>query len=141
MVKLINTSRFSSFMEEIEKTMRSNHDAHDLLLGILYNFPEEANWDEIKFHEALYKFSLKYRILDKYSFENFNGSKYCNAFGKVFDLLELSGLLKRKVDKTKLFLEVIRAHFDEEIKKTFEERDLNDISNLAEDLMIELNIA
>ena len=72
------------------KEQRSNHDAHDLLLGILYYFPENAKWDELSFHEALYKISKNYKVLKFLKFKELSGNLYCEDLGKVFDLLELS---------------------------------------------------
>ena len=111
-------------MEEIIKTERKHHDAHDILLGILYYFPEEAKWEELAFHEALSKIAFKYRFLDNFVFTEQSGIPYCKNLGKVFDLLELSGLFKRKSEYTKLYLAVIQGYFDDEIKPTFEEKDL-----------------
>jgi|SRR3989344_4129701 len=128
-------------MEELIKVQRSKHDAHDLLLGILYYFPEEAKWDELGFHETLSKIALKYRILDNFAFNDLHGLPYCPDFGKVFDLLELSGLLKRNEDYIKLFIDIIRGHFDEEIKPTFEDKDLDMLKELSLDLQKALGIA
>ena len=127
-------------MEEIIKTERRNHDAHDIILSILYYFPEEAKWDELSFHEALHKVIFRYRILDRLEFKNTNGIYYSDEIGKVFDLLELSGLLKRKEDSIKLWLEIIKSHFDGELRQSFIDADLEDLRSLSEEIQKLLGI-
>ena len=127
-------------MEEIIKTERRNHDAHDIILSILYYFPEEAKWDELSFHEALHKVIFRYRILDTLEFKNTNGIYYSDEIGKVFDLLELSGLLKRKEDSIKLWLEIIKSHFDGELRQSFIDADLEDLKSLSEEIQKLLEI-
>ncbi len=122
------------------KLQRTNHDAHDILLGVLYYFPENAKWDEISFHEAFFKLKEKSESLITLSFEEVAGSFYCEDLGKVFDLLELSGLLKRKEEFILLELDLIKAHFDEEIKVTFSENDLMRLYELSEELQKALGI-
>ena len=116
------------------KEQRSNHDAHDLLLGILYYFPENAKWDELSFHEALYKISKNYKVLKFLKFKELSGNLYCEDLGKVFDFLELSGILTRRNEFTELDVKLIQSFFDEEIKQTFPENEINSIEEIADEL-------
>lgn len=128
-------------METLVKQQRNEHDAHDIILGILCYFPKHGKWDEMMFHEFLSKLSNNYQILSRLEFSDLAGNVYCEEVGKVFDLLELCGLLKRREETTELDLEVIRLNFEEEIKQTFNEEILNSLLAISEELKIELNLA
>lgn len=128
-------------METIVKQERKEHDAHDIMLGILSLFPKEGKWDELQFHESMSKINKNYEVLNKLEFSELAGNVYCEEIGKVFDLLELCGLLKRKEEITELDLEVIKINFEEEIKNTFDLEALNKISAISEELKEDLQLA
>ena len=125
-------------MEELIKVQRSKHDAHDLLLGILYYFPDEAKWDELGFHEALKKHYDDSII--KLEFGKIDDNVYSQEAGKIFDLLELSGIISRKKDKTRIELKLLKGHFDEEIRPTFSEKDIEKIDKISKNIQEELMI-
>ena len=126
-------------MEEIIKEQREKHDAYDLVLGILKDFPEEAEWDEMSFYESLFKNNNINTIL-KLEFTEVEGKTYCEELAKVFDLMELSGLLIRRHERIRLDLKLIKSYFDLEIRPTFSEEDLKLITKLSENIQKELEL-
>ncbi len=126
-------------MEKIVKTQREKHDMHDLLLGILKDFPEDAVWDELGFYEVLYKNNNLNPILN-INFVEIEGKHYCEDLAKVFDLMELSGLLIRRHERIRLDLGLIKSHFELEIKPTFNEIELDSLNKLSKKIQNELKI-
>ena len=114
------------------------HDVPDLIIGILYTFPEESEWDELGFHEALKKHYDDSII--KLEFGKIDDNVYSQEAGKIFDLLELSGIISRKKDKTRIELKLLKGHFDEEIRPTFSEKDIEKIDKISKNIQEELMI-
>ncbi len=125
-------------MEKITKTQRERHDIHDLIIGILYTFPVEAKWDELRFHEALKKHYDNSIV--KIEFGKIDENIYAQDVGKIFDLLELSGVVSRKHEKTRIDIELLQGHFDEEIKPTLNESEIQKIDRLSKKIQEELKI-
>ena len=109
--------------------MEEKHDIHDLIIGILYYFPKEAQWDEIKFHEAL---EIYYdSSIIKIKFKKIEKNTYSDEVGKIFDLLDFSGILTRKHEITRIDLELLKGHYETEIKPTFTNKELEKIKELS----------
>jgi len=119
--------------------MKEKHDIHDIIIGILYYFPRQAEWDEIKFHETL-KDNYDQTIV-KIKFGKIEKNIYSEDVGKIFDLLDLSGVITRKHEITKIDLELLKSHYDHEIKPTFTEEELEKLKKLSLKIQEDMKIS